>query len=202
MHHTFRSAKAAFYLLAFLLIYPACNTPAARYERLLKQESKKTARQDSLWLGLYLGMTDSAFFADCLQLNHRQILRQGAERLSVVYDPGGFASPLNFSFYPDFEAGRIGIMNVWLSYPGWSPWNRRYSADSLLPRVKAHFDAIYGAGYLEIPQQIGNPIFVKIQANRQLVVWKMDERQVAARVTDLSVASLKEQERRLLFNLK
>src|SRR5690625_5927545 len=61
-------------LAAFLLMFIACDNRTP-YEKMLQRELDSGIRQDTLFLGYYLGMPKQEFFDHSWELNQRKIVR-------------------------------------------------------------------------------------------------------------------------------
>jgi hypothetical protein len=124
-----------YWLLLFLIsgsIFLGCS-PKAKYERRLKHELASGVRNDSLFLGLYFGMPEKAFYTRCWELNHKGLIRQGENNVTVLYElkKNELKSEGSMDFYPRFNDGKIFEMPVRFMYTAWAPWNKHLSADNL-----------------------------------------------------------------------
>ncbi len=116
-------------LLALLIISVSviygCS-PKSRYERRLKHELSTGLRNDSLFLGLYLGMPEKDFYIHCWELNKKGIIRQGSNNTTVEYrTKDELKHPGIMNFYPSFVDSKIAEMPVKFTYAGWAPWNQK-----------------------------------------------------------------------------
>jgi hypothetical protein len=162
-------------------------TPRDRYEKLVARELAKGERVDSLFMGLYLGMTDKDFYAHCWQLNKQGLIRQGTSNTSVLYKMKDLADPVEMNFYPNFYKKRIYEMPVKYNYEGWAPWNAHLSADSLQAEILELYKEKYGDDFMEVRHPERGTAYIKVDGNRRITIFKADERQVWAIFTDLLV---------------
>jgi len=174
-----------------LLAGPGCqSTP---YEKALETELAKGVRHDSLFLGIHFGMTDKDFYAHCWELNKDSLIQQGPSNLSVEYVPQGFKSRTFMRFYPRFvehDGTRvIHEMPILFEYEAWAPWNKAYSADSLLPEVLDLFNRWYGGAFIRLEHPNKGVAYVKITGNRRVAVYRKDDMQVKAEITDMLARS-------------
>ena len=170
-----------------LLILTSCSK--SEYHKLVEQELASGVRQDSLFLGIYLGMTSKEFYTHCWNLHDQGIIREGIANNSVHYPIDQLKHPAAMDFYPGFANDRIVEMPVLITYDSWAPWNKDLQAPRLLEDVKAMLDSWYGPGYVEIENPgsydvIGNA-FVKVNGNRRISAYIMDDSRVRVDFVDL-----------------
>lgn len=159
-----------------------------RYNRRVEKELASGIRHDTLFMGIYLGMTDKDFYTHCWRLNKRGLIRQGTNNTSVLYKMKNFGETVNMNFYPDFYQGRIWKMPVRFNYDSWAPWNTNLYADSLLPKLVNYFETQYGKGFIKVKSKKAGEIFYKIDGNRQISVYAgNNDKDVWAIFTDLLV---------------
>lgn len=173
-------------ILAFSLFLFSCGT---EYQKLEKSELASGKKVNELFLGLELGMERQAFFDTCWQRNREGILTNGPTELSVVYNaemPSGNKAKMRF--YPKFENEKIYLMPLEFSYDGWAPWNEELDADHLRDDVVKLFENWYGPGFLEVTSEDkSQTVFVKMDGNRRVRVFKKHISVVRAEISDLPV---------------
>ncbi len=174
--------NSASILLLFLGF--SCQSP---YEKMEKRELSSGKVVNDLFLGLSLGMDRKDFFETCWALNKKGILNNGPTELSVEYStklPSG--NPVKMRFYPKFEQEKIYLMPVEFTYEGWAPWNEELSAEKLREDVVKQFEEWYGPGFIEVTNEDKSQIvFVKIDGNRRIRVFKKHLSIVRAEISDL-----------------
>ncbi len=173
-----------------LLGLAACSDGSA-YLLMEKREMARGVRYDSLFLGIHFGMERQAFFDHCYQLNVEGKVKEGPENASVEYKlPEELPYPGRMNFYPEFDDNnRIYKMPVYFHYDAWAPWNKEQWSDSLLPAVVQLMKQWYGGEFLLIePEDVENksPVFVKVDGNRRIAIYKDGDMKVKAVFTDLS----------------
>lgn len=182
--------KMILWLVPFLLItyiISGCSQKT-KYERRLKNELASGVRYDSLFMGLYLGMTDKDFYSQCWKLNRKGLIKQGTTNTTVEYHVRNeLKYPAIMDFYPTFVKGKISEMPVRYVYSGWAPWNKKLSADSLQVDVLEWYKKKYGRGFLEVKHPEKGVAYVKIDGNRRISIYKEDELHVWAVFTDMLV---------------
>lgn len=181
---------AGSFVVTLMLAISACSDGSA-YMMMEKRELARGIRNDSLFLGLKFGMTRKEFFDHCFQLNKDGVVKEGPMNNSVEYKmPDQFPYPGRMNFYPDFDdQDRIYKMRVYFNYDAWAPWNKAEWSDSLLPEVVRLFENWYGGEFLKLEAENGTntpPVFVQVDGNRRVAVFRGDDVKVNAIITDLT----------------
>ena len=163
----------------------ACS-PGAQYERRLKHELASGIRHDSLFMGIYLGMTDKDFYTHCWKLNREEVIKQGNSNLSVEYEvQEELKYPATMNFYPAFDQGKIVEMTVRFIYNGWAPWNKELSAESLSQDVLSWYQQEYGSGFITVTHPRRGTAYTKIDGNRRITIYTKDDIHVWTIFTDM-----------------
>jgi hypothetical protein len=181
--------KTFFFLITLMIIgflIPGC-TLKSKYERKLKHELATGVRNDSMFLGLYLGMPEKDFFTRCWELNHRGLIKQGGSNTTVEYQVHELTHPCLMNFYPGFVNGKIGEMPVRFVYNGWAPWNKELTSDKLQLDVLNWYKKAFGDDFMEVKHPTRGAAYVNINGNRQISIFKEDELHVWAVFTDMTV---------------
>ena len=160
-------------------------TPGSRYEKIVKEELSSGKQVDSLFLGLSLGMTQKDFYAKCWEMNKEGLIRQGTSNTSVLYTTEIEGEKVELNFYPDFYKGKIWQMPAQYNYSAWAPWNQHLSSDSLQVKILDLYKEWYGGEFIEIQNEKDDKVFVNVNGNRQISIFKMSEMTVWALFTDL-----------------
>lgn len=169
------------------LIISGCTT-RSKYERLLKHELASGIRNDSLFMGLYLGMPEKDFYTHCWELNQKGVIKQGPNNMTVEYImKKELKFPASMNFYPNFVDSKISEMPVKFQYTGWAPWNKKLSADSLQLDVLKYIIGKYGDNFIKIDHPERGSAFVQVKGNRRITVFKKDDMSVWTIFTDLTV---------------
>ncbi|WP_192346982.1 hypothetical protein [Algoriphagus sp. Y33] len=185
--------KSASALLLACLISTllSCKT---EYQKLEEDELSSGKVENELYLGLELGMTKKQFYETCWELNHKGILTNGPSELSVEYSlkmPSD--KPAKMRFYPKFHEDKIYLMPIEFSYDGWAPWNENLNADKLLEDTINLFEEWYGKGFIEVSNEDRSQVvFVKMDGNRRVRVFKKHLSSVRAEIVDLPVQKMTE----------
>ncbi|WP_111316669.1 hypothetical protein [Algoriphagus chordae] len=145
--------------------------------------------ENSLFLGLELGMDKKTFYAECWEMNKEGILINGPTELSVEYQVDlPSAKPAKMRFYPKFNDDKIYLMPVDYTYEGWAPWNDELAVEKLRADVLALYEDWYGEGFIEVKSEDGNQVaFVKVDGNRRTRIFKKNLSTVRVEIVDLPI---------------
>lgn len=171
----------------FAGIFSGC-TPKSKYDRMVKHELASGIRNDSIFMGLYLGMPEKDFYTRCWNLNRKGLIRQSPRNMSVEYEmKDEFKSKATMDFYPEFVKGKIYEMPVRFIYNGWAPWNKKLSSDSLQIEVVNWVKKMYGDNFIDVKHPVRGVAYVMVNGNRRISIFKENEMYVWAVYTDLLV---------------
>jgi hypothetical protein len=174
-------------VLIFSVVITGCS-PKAKYERRLKKELASGVRSDSIFMGIYFGMSQMDFYTHCWMLNKHGLIRQGPSNNTVEYAiKKELKYPATMNFYPTFENGKIVEMPVEFKYTGWAPWNKKLSADSLQADVLRWYKEKYGRDFMAVRHPKHGIAYVKINGNRRITIFKQDDMRVWVYFTDMLV---------------
>jgi hypothetical protein len=171
-----------------LVYFSACRQ--SEYDSMVKEELARNVRYDSIFFDLHFGTTRQDFYATCWKLNKQGLIKQGPGNLSVEYelDSGDLDHEGYMWFYPEFteDTQKIYLMPVEFVYKGWAPWNKHLSADSLLPQVRTLLEKWYGGKFTYMENDNGDiRLWVKVDGNRRIRLYKKNEYTVKAEFLDL-----------------
>ncbi|WP_245803583.1 hypothetical protein [Algoriphagus marinus] len=177
-----RSAKLV--IIMALVLLSSCKS---EYEKVESRELASGKIVNEIFLGLELGMDKKKFYETCWDLNKQGVLSNGPGELSIEYNaelPSG--NPAKMRFYPKFEDDKIYMMPVEFTYEGWAPWNEELAVEKLREDVVAFYEQWFGPGFFEVTNEDKTQIvFVKIDGNRRIRVFKKHESVVRAEIMDL-----------------
>lgn len=178
-------------LSTIIITFSACKS---EYDRYVKRELKSGIVNDSLIFGMYMGQSQKDFYSICWQLNKEQLISQGSgnqmakyiERLDSIDD---VTLKKEMEFYGIFDEDKIMRgMDMSYSYVAWAPWNRGRHADSLAVHLKEIYVQDYkGNDFISIElKNTDYKAYVKIDGNRQILIYPVDIRKVAVKIEDLN----------------
>jgi len=182
--------KTTRFVAIFMMVLSATIgcTPKTKYERSLKRELATGVRNDSLFLGLYLGMTQKDFYTHCWNLNRKGLVKQGPDNKTVEFQLRNELNyPCMMNFYPNFVDGKIAEMPVKFTYSGWSPWNTKLSSDSLQIDILEWYKEKYGDHFLVVGHPKRGKAYITLNGNRRITIFKENDMNVWAIFSDMSI---------------
>ncbi|HQQ83997.1 MAG TPA: hypothetical protein PK059_12405, partial [Cyclobacteriaceae bacterium] len=124
----------------------------------------------------------------------QKVIRQGTSNVSVLFDLTDLRDTADMNFYPTFFHDSIYEMPVLINYKGWAPWNKHLETDTLLTDVLAMLKRWHGGDFIKIDYPDIGRVYVKVDANRRIMVSRVDESHVKVIYTDLIAEKRKEEE--------
>jgi hypothetical protein len=186
--------RIAFILILYATFFTACRRDkgVTQYNRLVESELASGKRTDSVFFGIYFGMTGKEFFVHCWNLNKKGLFTDGNSNTAVLYKlkNNELKFPASMNFYPEFNAGKINRMLATFAYDSWAPWNKETFSDKLLPDVLNLYKKWYPHGnpFIEMEdKEKMRKIYIKVDGNRRIIIGRFDDRVVRANYTDLLV---------------
>ncbi len=189
-----RLNKIVFFLL-ILTPFLACEIES-EYSKLLKKELKSGKSFNDLVLGLKIGQTKDDFYEICADLNKKKLITSGARNLYPEYilypkDSVENGKKIRMSFMGIFDDDRIMKgMDIRFNYYSWIAWREEYNSDNLINEIKDTLQLWYpGNNFIEIDLKLdskNNLAYVKVDGNRQITMYKIDGRDVAVIIEDVS----------------
>ena len=167
----------------------------SEYQQYVEQELGSGITQDSLIFGMRIGQTKKDFYSICWDLNKQQLITAGSGNSSARYvldrdTLGDSSQAKEMLFYGIFDdAGVMQGMKMTYSYLTWAPWNRERYSDSLMISLRKQYEEGYpGNPFLELRLDIEGkeyPALVKIDGNRQILMYPRNKKDVMVRIEDL-----------------
>lgn len=178
-------------IILLALAFVACRS---EYDNLVKSEMASGVRHDSLIFDFVFDQTREKFYEQCWEMNKTNIISQGPKNKYVMYilEPGMVRDEeykIEMLFYGIFDSDMIMRgMDFRFSYPRWSAWSDEYHADKLIPSVMNYFnDKFPGNDFITVPlKSIDQNSYVKVDGNRQILIYAADSKDVVVKLEDLS----------------
>ena len=185
--------KGSVLFLGSMVIFLCAMGCKSDYTKYVERELAKEGREDSLLLGMYIGEKNTDFFEKCLQLNLAGKVTNGSGNRAVYKEEMDTTKDMTFQkelrFYGTFDVKNTMIgMEMEYLYANWAPWNKQLYADSLVLKLIPELEQRYGGNkFMEFDIQ-GDSIksYVKIDKNRQILMYKLNVREVKVKITDLT----------------
>jgi hypothetical protein len=174
---------------SLVLIVGFISSCKSEYEQWVSKELSTGVRNDNLILGIYFGMTKNDFFQHCLELNRQSTITNGPENSTAEITKNGLNDDIAINFYPDFEQDKIHIFRMYFNYKQWSPWNKEFHSDKLLPVAIAYLSKTFNTTFKEMKTPNGKPFWLSIEGNRQIRAFIKDDRTVNTDISDLTVTA-------------
>lgn len=188
MNYNFRMV---FILLMCSWMLTSCKSEYTKY---VERELATGIKNDSLIFGIKMGQTRKDFFSICWQLNKDKVLSHGNGNSTVKYEEvldstqdQSFRKDL--LFYATFdENDTIVGMDMTYYYAAWAPWNKDKFSTTLADSLQVKFMKDYGGNpFLPIPLDNEKyKAFVKIDGNRQILIYLKDDKEVVVKIEDLN----------------
>lgn len=145
-----------------------------RYLAYEKQQLQKGVVQDSLFMGLYFGMSKKDFREYCFEKNIQKKFWQGGRKNMAWVESKleGLEYPAAINFYPVFTNDTITEMNASIYYDGAEYKNGTFEKDSLLSDVLHLLDDWYGGRTFKIKSPVfyKNDVHVHLKGNCRITV--------------------------------
>lgn len=178
------------YLGLILLCIAACET--SPYKRLKEKELARGITIDSMPFGLKLGDSKKDFYAKCWELNKTGEIMAGpgnefARHYLEPKEENG--KRIDMLFYGIFdEEDKMTGFRMRFSYTGWSPWAEGYQADDLKEAIEDTLVKWYpGNDFIDVDLKIDDMFAsYKIEGNLEFKLIKIDDRQIAVRIEDIT----------------
>ena len=180
-------------LVLGMLLFSRCTREDSfkQYEALLEKELSSGKRADSLFYGIYFGMTSKQFFGHCWEMNKKGLFTDGENNTAVLYrlHNNELQHPAAMNFYPKFYQDKVYKMQVTFTYDAWAPWNKHLFSDQLHQDVLNLYKRWYRQGnpFTAITDPEKGTIYVKLDGNRRITIGQYDEMRVKVDYTDVLV---------------
>ncbi len=186
-----KSINILFFLVLIVFSSISCES---EYSKVVKRELKKEIKNDSIFFGLYFGETRQEFYDRCWELNRQKIITHGGNNQFVKYalpskNKENILEEMEMLFYGIFDEENIMRgMDIRFRYRGWSIWDKKYQADSLLVVVKDTLEKWYpGNSFFKVDID-STSLYIKVDGNRQIKMYptkSSDKQDVIVKIEDI-----------------
>jgi hypothetical protein len=166
----------------------------SEYQQYVDRELASGVRHDSLIFDMRIGQTREDFYTICWDLNKQKLITNGTgSNARYVIDKdslGDQSEGKEVLFYGLFDENNVMQgMRLNYSYLAWAPWNKDKYADSLVVQLKKRYLEGYpGNDFLKIEIDANGktiPAYVKIDGNRQILMYPKNKKDVMVKIEDL-----------------
>lgn len=187
--------RNVFFLIAICLLFQSCES---EYSKLVKAETSKDEVYTDFFFDLKVGQTKKDFYAICWTLNDQKIISQGPGNNYAKYiineNRDGDTARIEMLFYGIFDnAEKMIGMDIKSSYLSYAPWNEDSHSNQLVESLKKKYILDYpGNDFIRINlENAYGDAWVKVDANRQILMYPLDQKNVAVKIEDLRFKNLK-----------
>lgn len=169
---------------------PVDDSPIGQYQRAVTEGLSEELSERETVLGLQLGITDTAYFDRCTQLNRQQLItmgRGGTEADHLMEND--LDRPAKLAFRPIFTQQNPRIVQAIQTeflYQDWSPWNKAAFAEHLLPDVADYLSRTLNTEFIQFEHPQNGLTYAAVDGSRLIALWKVDDTSVTATIADLS----------------
>jgi len=180
-----------FYLIitCCTLILVSCES---EYSKAVKNGLTSGEIHDDLFLGLKMGQTQKEFFDHCWSLNKKNLVSQGpgnkyAKYYMIPDSTEDMTQKVEVLFYGMFDEQKVMYgMDMKMEFTAWAPWNEKFQSDKLVAFLKDKYMKEEGLNpFLEIDIDTENKAYAKIDGNRQILIYALNDKTVAVKIEDL-----------------
>jgi len=171
-----RVGKVAIIMATAVVLITSCKkSEAERYMAFEKDQLKKGIVQDTLFKGLYFGMSKKEFRDYCFDKNLEKEFWQGGKKNMAWVETKleGMSYPAAINFYPVFTNDTITEMNAAIYYDGAVFKDGKFESDSLMLDVLNLLENWYGGQTFKIksPVYYKDDVHVHLKGNCRITVY-------------------------------
>jgi hypothetical protein len=177
------------FLLLLCLTFVSCES---EYSQVVKRELKSGVIHEDLIFGMKMGQTLKDFYDRCWELNKQKLVSEGsgnrfAKHIMVLDSIAQNPERVELLFYGIFDEEKIMHgMHMKLSYLKWALWNEDYHAEPLMDNLQKKYIKDYpGNPFIEIDIDATKKAFVKVDGNRQILMFPLSNKDVTVKIQDL-----------------
>lgn len=162
-------------VLCLLILTHACNRKQS-LRKVVAEEMARNVKVDSLFYGLYFGMTLQDFYDHSFEMNQQGIFFQNNMNVEVIikYDDD-FSSPVDFVFFPETFYPTIQKIDGHMMFRQWAPFTKVFTASKLQEEVKEKMEEWYeGRDFIKIAHPKGHwpYAYAKVDGNRKILLYR------------------------------
>ena len=165
----------------------------SEYTKVLNRELENKNEYNDLIFDMKIGHSRQDYFDICYKLNQKKLIVSGQRSLNPELileskDDAVKGSNIKMSFNGIFNEKKIMKgMEMRFYFTGWSNWNKDLSSENLLFQLKDTLRKWFpGNDFFKVNFENNLSAEVKIDGNRRILAYKVNSKDVAVRIEDMS----------------
>ena len=188
----FLNLNRIFFTIIILILIIGCQKKS-EYSTILTRELEKKNEFNDLIFEMKIGQSRQDYFDICYQLNKQKKIISGERSLNpelILKSKNGLTkgSNIKMSFNGIFnEKKTMRGFEMRFYFTGWSNWNKDLSSENLLFQLKDTLRKWFpGNDFFKVNFENNLSAEVKIDGNRRILAYKVNSKDVAVRIEDMS----------------
>ena len=188
----FLNLNRIFFTIIILILIVGCQKKS-EYSTILTRELEKKNEFNDLIFDMKIGQSRQDYFDICYQLNKQKKIISGERSLNpelILKSKNGSTkgSNIKMSFNGIFNEKKIMRgFEMRFYFTGWSNWNKDLSSENLLFQLKDTLRKWFpGNDFFKVNFENNLSAEVKIDGNRRILAYKVNSKDVAVRIEDMS----------------
>ena len=188
----FLNLNRIFFTIIILILIVGCQKKS-EYSTILTRELEKKNEFNDLIFDMKIGQSRQDYFDICYQLNKQKKIISGERSLNpelILKSKNGSTkgSNIKMSFNGIFnEKKTMRGFEMRFYFTGWSNWNKDLSSENLLFQLKDTLRKWFpGNDFFKVNFENNLSAEVKIDGNRRILAYKVNSKDVAVRIDDMS----------------
>ena len=188
----FLNLNRIFFTIIIVILIFGCQRKS-EYSIILTRELEKKNQFNDLIFDMKIGQSRQDYFDICYQLNKQKKIISGERSLNpelILKSKNGSVkgSNIKMSFNGIFNEKKIMRgFEMRLYFTGWSNSNKDLSSDTLLTQFKDSLKVWFpGNDFFKVNFENNLSAEVKIDGNRRILAYKVNSKDVAVRIEDMS----------------
>ena len=188
----FLNLNRIFFTIIIFSLIVGCQRKS-EYSAILTRELEKENEFNDLIFDMKIGQSRQDYFDICYQLNKQKKIISGERSLNpelILKSKNGSTkgSNIKMSFNGIFnEKKTMRGFEMRFYFTGWSNWNKDLSSENLLFQLKDTLRKWFpGNDFFKVNFENNLSAEVKIDGNRRILAYKVNSKDVAVRIEDMS----------------
>ncbi|MAR43837.1 MAG: hypothetical protein CMC48_07150 [Flavobacteriaceae bacterium] len=188
----FLNLNRIFFTIIIFILFVGCQRQS-EYTKVLTRELEKKNEFNDLIFDMKIGQSRQDYFDICYQLNKQKKIISGERSLNPELilkskNSSVKGSNIKMSFNGIFNEKKIMRgFEMRFYFTGWSNWNKDLSSENLLDQLKDSLNGWFpGNNFFKVNFENNLSAEVKIDGNRRILAYKVNSKDVAVRIEDMS----------------